>query len=308
MIPSRSPLRSAPSGDSHTLPSFIALPSTSPDGHPEWEDLRAARRENAAPARHPESAGSIARPDRARSRYVIGPGLGLSAQSRRSAGQSQLAGMAAGAAPNQPICGRASRCRVADGASMAPDCRTTSLDCRSRTRRSSSWPSPVTGADRAQGLPRAVWLPRPPDRRAACRATYASGSACPALGTGMPPGSQEDIRVVVRDVAAARRELAGSGAHVNKIGVLPWGSFAALRDPAGKTGSCRALLRSGNVSRHNGIPTVWPGGSAGRGPDQERSRPHRASLSPRSLQTSCRWVRSRTRWGRCRAGGGSRSR
>ncbi len=46
---------------------------------------------------------------------------------------------------------------------------------------------------------------------------------------------------------------------------------------------------------------AWLGGPR---PRPKRSRPPGAGLSPRSRRTSCRWVRSRTRWGRCRAGGG----
>jgi catechol 2,3-dioxygenase-like lactoylglutathione lyase family enzyme len=71
------------------------------------------------------------------------------------------------------------------------------------------------------------------------------GSACSVvLGTGiteMPPGSQKGVQVVVEDVAAARRDLAGNGIEVSEVDVQPWGSFVTFSDPDGNTWALQQL-------------------------------------------------------------------
>jgi catechol 2,3-dioxygenase-like lactoylglutathione lyase family enzyme len=71
------------------------------------------------------------------------------------------------------------------------------------------------------------------------------GSACSiVLGTGiteMPPGSQKGVQVVVDDVAAARRDLAGNGIEVSEVDVQPWGSFVTFSDPDGNTWALQQL-------------------------------------------------------------------
>ncbi len=71
------------------------------------------------------------------------------------------------------------------------------------------------------------------------------GSACSVvLGTGiteMPPGSQKGVQVVVEDVTAARRDLAGHGVQVSEVDVQPWGSFVIFSDPDGNTWALQQL-------------------------------------------------------------------
>ena len=71
------------------------------------------------------------------------------------------------------------------------------------------------------------------------------GSACSVvLGTGiteMPPGSQKGVQVVVEDVTAARRDLAGRGVEVSEVDVQPWGSFVTFSDPDGNTWALQQL-------------------------------------------------------------------
>jgi catechol 2,3-dioxygenase-like lactoylglutathione lyase family enzyme len=71
------------------------------------------------------------------------------------------------------------------------------------------------------------------------------GSACSVvLGTGiteMPPGSQKGVQVVVDDVTAARRDLAGRGVEVSEVDVQPWGSFVIFSDPDGNTWALQQL-------------------------------------------------------------------
>ena len=71
------------------------------------------------------------------------------------------------------------------------------------------------------------------------------GSACSVvLGTGiteMPPGSQKGVQVVVEDVTAARRDLAGRGVQVSEVDVQPWGSFVTFGDPDGNTWALQQL-------------------------------------------------------------------
>lgn len=63
------------------------------------------------------------------------------------------------------------------------------------------------------------------------------GSACSiALGKGITqaaPGSVEGLQLVVSDVAAARKELAGRGVEVSEVQEFPWGRFVFFSDPDG---------------------------------------------------------------------------
>jgi catechol 2,3-dioxygenase-like lactoylglutathione lyase family enzyme len=71
------------------------------------------------------------------------------------------------------------------------------------------------------------------------------GSACSiVLGTGiteMPAGSQKGVQIVVDDVTAARRDLAGRGVEVSEVDVQPWGSFVTFSDPDGNTWALQQL-------------------------------------------------------------------
>lgn len=65
------------------------------------------------------------------------------------------------------------------------------------------------------------------------------GSACSiVIGTGiteMAPGSQTGLQVVVEDVEAIRKELAGRGVDTTEVDKQPWGWFSLFSDPDGNT-------------------------------------------------------------------------
>ncbi|MBN2622325.1 MAG: VOC family protein [Acidimicrobiales bacterium] len=63
------------------------------------------------------------------------------------------------------------------------------------------------------------------------------GSACSiAIGKGITeaePGSVVGLQLVVTDIEAARRELAGRGVDVSDVQDFPWGRFVYFSDPDG---------------------------------------------------------------------------
>lgn len=63
------------------------------------------------------------------------------------------------------------------------------------------------------------------------------GSACSiSLGIGLidkEPGSIAGLQLVVTDIEAAQRELAGRGVETGEIDDQPWGSFLHIADPDG---------------------------------------------------------------------------
>jgi len=63
------------------------------------------------------------------------------------------------------------------------------------------------------------------------------GSACSiALGQGITeaePGSVRGLQMVVADIEAAHRELAGRGVDVSDVQDFPWGRFVFFSDPDG---------------------------------------------------------------------------
>ena len=63
------------------------------------------------------------------------------------------------------------------------------------------------------------------------------GSACSiAIGAGLvdsAPGSVRGLQMVVTDIDAAHRELAGRGVPVTEVQDFPWGSFVFFSDPDG---------------------------------------------------------------------------
>jgi len=71
------------------------------------------------------------------------------------------------------------------------------------------------------------------------------GSACSvAFGeglTGMPPGAQQGVMMVVDDVAAQRERLVANGVDASEVDVQPWGSFVTFADPDGNTWSLQQL-------------------------------------------------------------------
>jgi catechol 2,3-dioxygenase-like lactoylglutathione lyase family enzyme len=71
------------------------------------------------------------------------------------------------------------------------------------------------------------------------------GSACSiAFGQGltkMPPGSLDNLQVVVADADAAHDHLAGRGVEVSDVDDQPWGRFVYFRDPDGNGWSLQQL-------------------------------------------------------------------
>jgi catechol 2,3-dioxygenase-like lactoylglutathione lyase family enzyme len=71
------------------------------------------------------------------------------------------------------------------------------------------------------------------------------GSACSiAFGQGltkMPPGSLDNLQVVVADADAAHDHLAGRGVEVSDVDDQPWGRFVYFRDPDGNGWSLQHL-------------------------------------------------------------------
>jgi catechol 2,3-dioxygenase-like lactoylglutathione lyase family enzyme len=71
------------------------------------------------------------------------------------------------------------------------------------------------------------------------------GSACSiAIGRGLvdaPPGSAKGLQMVVDDIHAARKELAGRGVEVSEVQEFPWGSFVFFSDPDGNTWAVQQL-------------------------------------------------------------------
>jgi predicted enzyme related to lactoylglutathione lyase len=71
------------------------------------------------------------------------------------------------------------------------------------------------------------------------------GSACSiAIGKGiteMAPGAQQGLQVVVADIVATRKELAGRGTEVSEIQDLPWGRFVFFSDPDGNKWSVQQI-------------------------------------------------------------------
>ena len=63
------------------------------------------------------------------------------------------------------------------------------------------------------------------------------GSACSiVIGEGIvetPPGSAQNLQLVVSDVEAARAELAERGVDVTEVQDFDWGSFVFFTDPDG---------------------------------------------------------------------------
>jgi predicted enzyme related to lactoylglutathione lyase len=63
------------------------------------------------------------------------------------------------------------------------------------------------------------------------------GSACSiSIGEGtteMKPGSLQGLQLVVEEIVAARKELAGRGIEVSEIQDFPWGRFVYFSDPDG---------------------------------------------------------------------------
>jgi uncharacterized glyoxalase superfamily protein PhnB len=57
----------------------------------------------------------------------------------------------------------------------------------------------------------------------------------------MAPGSQKGLQVVVDDVEAVRKELAGRGVVTSEVDIQPWGWFIYFSDPDGNTWSVQQI-------------------------------------------------------------------
>lgn len=71
------------------------------------------------------------------------------------------------------------------------------------------------------------------------------GSACSiAIGkglTGLPPGSLDNLQMVVVDADAARGDLLERGIEVSPVDEQPWGRFVYFSDPDGNRWSLQQL-------------------------------------------------------------------
>jgi len=67
------------------------------------------------------------------------------------------------------------------------------------------------------------------------------GSACSILLdsgiSGMTPGQQKGLQVVISDADAAFEQLSAAGVNPGEIQSLPWGRFIRFADPDGNTWS-----------------------------------------------------------------------
>jgi catechol 2,3-dioxygenase-like lactoylglutathione lyase family enzyme len=72
------------------------------------------------------------------------------------------------------------------------------------------------------------------------------GSACSiVIGegmTGMAPGSQKGLQVVVDDAEALRDELRGRGVDASDVDKQPWGWFVYFSDPDGNTWAAQQMV------------------------------------------------------------------
>jgi predicted enzyme related to lactoylglutathione lyase len=72
------------------------------------------------------------------------------------------------------------------------------------------------------------------------------GSACSiSIGKGVTdaePGSVKGLQVVVTDIEAAHKELAGRGIDVSEIQDMPWGSFVFFSDPDGNAWAVQQIV------------------------------------------------------------------
>src|SRR6266540_2330493 len=71
------------------------------------------------------------------------------------------------------------------------------------------------------------------------------GSACSiVLGKGLvdtPPGSIQNLQMVVSDIQAAHAELIARGVEVSDVQSFPWGDFVFFKDPDGNSWSVQAI-------------------------------------------------------------------
>jgi catechol 2,3-dioxygenase-like lactoylglutathione lyase family enzyme len=75
------------------------------------------------------------------------------------------------------------------------------------------------------------------------------GSACSiALGLGVTdaePGSVRGMQLVVEDIEAAHKELAGRGVEVSDVQDFPWGRFVFFSDPDGNQWAVQQIVYPG---------------------------------------------------------------
>jgi catechol 2,3-dioxygenase-like lactoylglutathione lyase family enzyme len=67
-----------------------------------------------------------------------------------------------------------------------------------------------------------------------------------AIGKGTSeaePGSVEGLQLVVKDIEAARSELAGRGVEVSEIQDFPWGRFVFFKDPDGNGWAVQEIVK-----------------------------------------------------------------
>jgi catechol 2,3-dioxygenase-like lactoylglutathione lyase family enzyme len=67
-----------------------------------------------------------------------------------------------------------------------------------------------------------------------------------AIGKGTSeaePGSVEGLQLVVKDIEAARSELAGRGVEVSEVQDFPWGRFVFFKDPDGNGWAVQEIVK-----------------------------------------------------------------
>ena len=75
------------------------------------------------------------------------------------------------------------------------------------------------------------------------------GSACSiAIGKGLtqlPPGSLDNLQMVVADADAARADLLERGVEASAVDDQPWGRFVYFQDPDGNRWALQQIVRPG---------------------------------------------------------------
>ncbi|QZY29195.1 VOC family protein [Nocardioides coralli] len=108
---------------------------------------------------------------------------------------------------------------------------------------------PVVDVDRAKEFYRAVGFVEDHDHTVSDEVRFVQmtppGSACSiAFGRGLttlPPGSLDNLQLVVADADAVHAELVARGIEVSEVDDQPWGRFVHLADPDGNTWAIQQL-------------------------------------------------------------------
>ncbi|MCA5892050.1 GNAT family N-acetyltransferase [Isoptericola sp. NEAU-Y5] len=109
---------------------------------------------------------------------------------------------------------------------------------------------PVTDVDRSKEFYERIGFHADHDRRVDDGLRFVQmtppGSACSiafgtGLGSGLTPGQQDTIQVVVPDADEALAGLRGADVDAQGVEDLPWGRFVTFDDPDGNTWTLQQL-------------------------------------------------------------------